>query len=728
MITKISLKKVASYGENPAILETDKRINLIYGLNGSGKTTLSNILANRNNPDFSNCSIDGIGDEKILVYNRNFIQTNFYEKDQLNGIFTLSSTNKEAEEKIKDAENKIREIDEALGREEKKQAEENKKLEQLKEASEKKTWDIKTKYSGGDRVLEFCLEGLRGNKSALFGHLLKTKKLVDKPEKTIEDIKKEAEETQGSNAIKYNESEIQKIRFDFSIIENNSIFSEVIVGNENATISSLIKKLHNADWVKQGFCYLSDSTEVNTQCPFCQQETITQDLYNQIKDYFDVTYQERIEEIVKMKNQYDDGIKTIPIQEDLLKNTFIKAKEKDFKTIYLNLLTKLNNNLEKITLKKDKASQVLSLELTQDEIISFNNFLDEIIKEIKSHNLKIDNKTKTKEEIINTFWQIMRWEYDQVIEFYNVQKISIDNTLEAAITAITEMRTKRNEQIKIIEEAQKEVVNIDKAIQNINDGLKDLGAEGFNIEKIGERFYKIERKGQGNNQFKTLSEGEKTIISFLYFLELCKGKENENEVSANKIVVIDDPISSLSHIYIFNISQLIKLHFFSNPTFQQVFVLTHSLYFFHELLLGRGNNKEKQLFRIIKSSNGSCIFPMNKDEIQNDYQAYWQILKDHEQGKASDALLANSMRNILEHFFGFIEREKYDESIQNIDQQRYQAFIRYINRESHSDFVNISDTKEIDCILFKEAFKEIFDKSGYENHYNRMMNNYIQDV
>jgi wobble nucleotide-excising tRNase len=41
-------------------------------------------------------------------------------------------------------------------------------------------------------------------------------------------------------------------------------------------------------------------------------------------------------------------------------------------------------------------------------------------------------------------------------------------------------------------------------------------------------------------------------------VELCKGKESETEEIQNKIVVIDDPISSLSHNYIFNVAQLIK--------------------------------------------------------------------------------------------------------------------------------------------------------------------------
>ena len=43
MITKINLNNVASYKSLTA-LETDKKVNLIYGLNGTGKSTLSNYL------------------------------------------------------------------------------------------------------------------------------------------------------------------------------------------------------------------------------------------------------------------------------------------------------------------------------------------------------------------------------------------------------------------------------------------------------------------------------------------------------------------------------------------------------------------------------------------------------------------------------------------------------------------------------------------------------------
>ena len=79
MITKITLNGVASY-KKPAVLETDMKVNLVYGLNGTGKSTFSDFLYKQSDPNFKECSIEGLNpDEEILVYNQSFIQDNFYQ-------------------------------------------------------------------------------------------------------------------------------------------------------------------------------------------------------------------------------------------------------------------------------------------------------------------------------------------------------------------------------------------------------------------------------------------------------------------------------------------------------------------------------------------------------------------------------------------------------------------------------------------------------------------------
>jgi AAA15 family ATPase/GTPase len=98
MITQINLGNVASY-RDATTLNTDKKVNIIYGLNGTGKSTFSNYFYALETPNYKDCSHTNDGC-KVLVYNQKFIRDNFYSKDSINGIFSLSKENKEAKEKV----------------------------------------------------------------------------------------------------------------------------------------------------------------------------------------------------------------------------------------------------------------------------------------------------------------------------------------------------------------------------------------------------------------------------------------------------------------------------------------------------------------------------------------------------------------------------------------------------------------------------------------------------
>ena len=189
-----------------------------------------------------------------------------------------------------------------------------------------------------------------------------------------------------------------------------------------------------------------------------------------------------------------------------------------------------------------------------------------------------------------------------------------------------------------------------------------------------------------------------------------------------KVVVIDDPISSLSHLYIFNIGQCIKRTFFNSNAYEQVILFTHSLYFFYELT---HTNKDKRdetqnLYRIVKYSDGSAIVGMKYEEIQNDYQTYWTMIKNT---STPPALIANCMRNVVEYFFSFVQKKDFNNVFQKpaLSADKFQAFYRYMNRESHSLGQNIFDIKEFDYETFKEGLRLVFDECGYIDHYNAMM-------
>ncbi len=720
MITKIGLNCIASY-KNLAALETDKKVNLIYGLNGTGKSTLSNFFYDKTDEAFSSCSLEGLNDEQVLVYNQQFIQDYFYESESLNGIFTLSKENKKAESKIKNAKNEITNLEQEKADSTKILGKLTGEQKKKKQYAENKVWELKTTFSGGDRVLEFCLEGLKGKKEKLFNYISAISKPKQKPEKTTEKLKKEVESLQGENAQRY--SSISSIEIDGNKIESNSLFQKEIIGNESTTVADLIKKLDNSDWVKQGIDYLPEKIDDDfALCPFCQEKTITKSVISNIKDYFDETYEKDIAELSELSSDYTAIVNSIPSKDTYTANPFIEDNKTDFENSYNQILKVLDSNKRKIEKKLKTPSQKINLTDSQKTIDNLNKFINRINKKIDEHNKRIDNKKEALNEIKAVFWTIMRWDYDQTLSSYQEDKKSFLKKISGINKEISETEKKISTQKNIISVQQKNTVNIEEAIGNINNGLIELGIDDFRIVKYSDILYKIIRDENSENTFRTLSEGEKMIISFLYFRELCKGKKTATEIDNKKIIVIDDPISSLSHIYIFNIGQLIKKEFFNSEDYEQIFVLTHSLYFFYELTdVKRTRRKENQkLFRMIKNSTGSQILEMKYEEIQNDYHSYWHIVKDEKQ---SPALIANCMRNIIEYFFNFIEKQDLNNVFQkpSLQDNKYQAFYRYINRESHSLGQNIFDYKEFNYGDFKDALGLVFKENGYHEHYTKMM-------
>ncbi|WP_274379377.1 AAA family ATPase [Vibrio harveyi] len=356
-----------------------------------------------------------------------------------------------------------------------------------------------------------------------------------------------------------------------------------------------------------------------------------------------------------------------------------------------------------------------------EHVQKFNEYVDTANEKIGVHNQKVNNSADEKKKIKKQFWQLVRWEYDQTIKAYeslvkesSEKTTNLEDDKEKVDIEITDLDKKRKQ-------AQKQTVNIEESIVNINKGLTDIGITDFYIEKYEDDLYKLVRTGSNGQIFSSLSEGEKMIISFLYFRELFKGKQTADEGNVKKIAVIDDPVSSLSHIYVYNIGRIIKNDFFEAANVEQVFVLTHSLYFFYELV---DSNKEKRkanqlLFRLSKNTKGTTIDSMKYEEVQNDYQSYWSVINDENQ---PPALIANCMRNVIEYFFNFVQKADLSNVMQykKLQEVRYQAFIRYINRESHSLGQNIIDFKEFDYASFKDGLRLIFEQMGYSAHYNKM--------
>src|SRR5690606_1216064 len=89
----------------------------------------------------------------------------------------------------------------------------------------------------------------------------------------------------------------------------------------------------------------------------------------------------------------------------------------------------------------------------------------------------------------------------------------------------------------------------------------------------------------------------------------------------------------------------------------------------------------------------SQVTELNPALLMNDYDVWWQLLKDAKEGKVPTQVVPNAMRNILEQFFTFtVGSSEFPEAVKKLADEdtssKYQALDRFVDRGSHRDGIN----------------------------------------
>lgn len=733
-ISQILLKKVSTFDENGASFKDLNSINFIYGANGSGKTTtssfLKNLAENGIEDKFASSKIVWYNNEslKIEVYNKQFKEEQF-RNSQVKGIFTLGKKTNENLEKIESKKESISKENEKKI----KNKESLKKITQEKEKEEKDFTDScwEKLYKKNEEDFKETLEGFK-----------RKEKFKEKILKEFENDKHNQSEIVGLEKLKekieivFGEKQTELALLecdltDFDSIENHSIWEQKIVGSGGVAIADLIKKLSNEDWVAQGREYVKD----NSICPFCQKETITEEFKKQLESYFDTSYQESTDTIKKMKEDYtnktDEALERL---NEVIKTEQNKLDTENLKRIIETLRSKINANQQKMLDKGKEMSRSFKLDNTKNEIDAIKDLIKKANEQIANYNEMIKDIEKQKKSCKEQTWKFLINEFKSDIQEYNKKYCGLEkgiNNLEKAISENQEKIKKLENEIK---ELEKNMVSIKPIVNEINTLLKEYGFTNFSLACTGdEKFYRIQRE-DGQLVGETLSEGEVTFITFLYYYHLAKGSLKENDISKNKVLVIDDPISSLDSNILFIVSVLVKdlmkETMEEKTNIKQIIILTHNTYFYKEITLecDLKRYQGKYSFWIIKKDNNvSKIKDYKENPIKNSYELLWQEVKQAKENNASWVSLQNVMRRIIEYYFrilgGFKHNDSLSECFEKIEEKQVcNSFISWFNDGSHGisdDLFVQSQNTSIETYL--KVFEKIFKETGHEAHYRMMM-------
>lgn len=732
MITSINIKNVATYDPvNGVEIDGLKKVNFIYGANGCGKTTLSNFLLNPDDTKFAQCSLKWENQTplNILVYNKEFREQNF-GKGKLNGVFTLGQATKEEIQVIEEKTEQLKTIKDDGQKKRETLNVQKKKREDLEKEFTESCW--KKIYKKYDQEFKEAFVG-----SMRSGELFKNRLLQEFENNsatliTLEELREKAKTIFGE--VPQNILSINEINYDRIIeIEGNTIWEKIIVGKADVDIAKLIQKLNITDWVNQGRTYIQEEDET---CPFCQQKTITDDFKNQLESFFDETYLTDIKSLKELKQEYNSL--TQNIINDLNE---IETNQKNFTGSKLNI-DKFSAYLKTLISQNTTNSEFLNNKLKEPsrsiELISLNEQLDlinDLIKianaEIKKHNDIVLNFNTEKSTLIQSIWKFIIEEFRNEITKYNTDKNGLDSGILALQTQLdtklTEHRTLKTE----IQNLSKNVTSIQPTVDEINRLLKSYGFLNFEIVPTAENgFYQIQRE-DGEIAEDTLSEGEITFITFLYYLQRAKGGETEESVNEERILVIDDPISSLDSNVLFVVSTLIKEIIKTvkseEGNIKQIILLTHNVYFHKEVSYEGLNRKgEKSQFWILRKNNkvSTVHYYAEKNPIQSSYELLWREIKEWENN--SGITIQNTLRRILENYFSILGSKRDDVLINKFSNQEEREICRSLLSWANEGSHTLPDDLFIEApdgtiTKYLEVFKNIFNHTENIGHYNMMM-------
>ena len=776
IITSLFLKE-ATFEKTNVKIEPLTRVNFFYGGNGTGKSTIAKIIYEHDkNKVFFN---DGKAakDFDFLLFNQEFINKNFRSYEGIPGVLTINSTNihlnDEMKQTKKEQEQVIAECDRLTKELNIKRAE----MVTLDNCLINKMWDLTSEVRAG---LKNALGTGIGKKVQFANNVkaYKTSKKID-----FELLKRESDIAFNDDVTTYDELQTVSTTSIFDDINNLELLAKAIVGTSNSSFASFLDKLDALDWVKEGCKNYQELA--NNRCPYCQQK-LPANFEDELSSCFDKQYKEDVEKLNQLSVTYAANCTKVL---GLLKNNLIcnypDFKKNEYQKLIFGLETAVQLNRALIDKKCKRPSLIIrkdEWQYTDAMLEEINRFIFFENEKIKANNRIAENQRIAQDKCREEAWGYVRLLCDKTIKEYSEKSLKIEFEIDELTKEVQKQKIRRVDLENKIRELSKQGINVEQTIEEVNNLLREAGFQGFSLvtHKEGLGTYDVLR--ENGTIAHDLSEGERNFIAFLYFYQTVVGKgvfrksiqagqENSLEdslIEKNKIVIIDDPASSLDSNSLFIISSLVRrlvnscngTHSnFKNQIgelniesrfIEQIFVLTHNAYFHNDVTNGFVNSYRGVSFFVVRKRNNIssvklCVrdsFEIGKKEnfspVRNSYASCWDELKYLYKTHGSAIEIKNVSRRILEQYFlhlcgyeGALLQEIVIEQINatsglsgSLEAIVVDSLLRFIGcQETVFDEQTQLEDDGITVETHATAFKRIFEIMGQEQHYKMMMGN-----
>lgn len=566
--------------------------NLMYGWNYSGKTTLSRAFRclelGALHPDYLPATFefeDTAGNKHnqqflspplIRVFNSDFCRKNLqWDNENIEPIFMLGEDNAELQQQLKDKKIAIEETEKNLAltistTQSKENAVEGRMTDKARTIGETYSWRPFTKTHFRDYVNE----------------------VKDDPAASV--LSQTNFEKYRDQALSNERKPIlSKIQFDvLNLVTIKNEVEEILHRQISAkTIQDLLNDAALSAWVEIG----RGLHEGKNTCGFCGNGLSTEridDLNKHFSNDFEKLKKDGNAKYLILKAALVNLGQLLPadtafyndLQIDcIVSKTLLETEIKAYNTAIESLIADLKA-------KADKPFERLEISEITDNRVTLESALT------SANDIIVKNNKRTEEFDAEKAKAIEFLKYHYAVEFETAEKYAL------TVADIAKEREDQKTVQKGVETLKAEKLSIEnqlsetvKGAEKVNAYLKIFfGKDDIRIASTAENKFILQRSGY---VAKNLSEGEKTAISFAYFVTKL---EEKDAVLADTIVYIDDPVSSLDSNHLFNIYAFILTMFFDPATKQakskQLFVSTHNFEFY---------NLMKMMFKGIKKTRWS---------------------------------------------------------------------------------------------------------------------------
>lgn len=689
-----------------------KKKNIFFGYNGKGKTALSKGIINEFLKDSKNI------DANYRFYNKDYIKNNLLLENNsvLKGVVaTFGSKDVDVEKEISEKE------------------------EQIKDTLTI-TKDINNIENKINNEISNIFISKKGNSSIKKKSANSIIELIEAYKKDLQPALKLAtkeELTNFKDTLEYEKDllTLQTLKIiDVNVIneeEINSIYNIMSTKYNNDEIPST--KI--IEWIKEG---LEIHKKANLQhCKFCDGNLNIYQIEEKTKKYLEDRKQQDLQKLEffldKLKNIIDTK-DAILYNGQIVSNVVGDSVSNIYDTIIENI-DKLEDyiNISDLKIKNMFNTYQFDKENIIDIMTNISNAFNSINKE-KNNKISILNSKIEKSNIL----------------IKGAIALEISNN-----SLIKTLLTEKEEKIKILQETQKnnqklsteifKLKNIKSTTSDfanyINGLLLQLGID-FYLDIVEKNYVIKHRNDNIPLLLDDISEGENNLLALLFFYyELFnddKQKQFKNEI---KIIIVDDPISSVDDINKMYILELVNK--IVDLEYPQIFVFTHVWEDFCNICYGKtdcdkeGKETSYRFYEIKKNENGSYLTKTKTNETpyKHDFKEIYEFSKKTYTDNLTECEIyhfPNIMRKVLEQFMTF-KVSKSSPTSDNINNVKI-ALCGNINQVSNNDNIQIPVLLDVCNILSHKSARnpdQILKSAQYLmrkiekvdiNHFSNMIN------